>query len=455
MTATTSPRTTSPGDIHDPTSAAYKKARRKHFKSTRNRPEQVDAEWTPFRAAEKRYKARFPPPDLSDVLDLAAADPTRAEEIARGKWHGCADAVQCTEIPLRNGRTGIGYTFPGTPGLIFLPAFIAPSEQRRLVRWALCEQAKHPNETNLDTHYVLPHEGVWNQYAKSWSGEGDDAEVFPRATAQGTDTLSNQATGTETPGPRKLISNEPASTANYVELASTPKPPAPPSQTLRPVTISSLVPRLRWANIGWYYHWGTKQYDFTRGPGDISPLVRDLCKGVVESIPWERVFGDSEGQAEGRGRSGWGEDGPDWMDWKETYEPDAGIVNFYQTKDTLMAHVDRSEISATSPLVSISLGCAAVFLIGGLTRDDPPTPILLRSGDVVVMSGPACRRAYHGVPRILEGTLPSHMEGGDDWDIYEEYLRATRINVNVRQVFPKGFDPGALDLSQRTHHTNP
>lgn len=116
MTATTSTRTTSPGDIHDPTSAAYKKARRKHIKSTRHRPEQVDAEWTPFRAAEKRYKARFPPPDLSDVLDLAAADPTRAEEIARGKWHGRADAVQRTEIPLRNGRTGIGYTFPGTPG---------------------------------------------------------------------------------------------------------------------------------------------------------------------------------------------------------------------------------------------------------------------------------------------------------------------------------------------------
>lgn len=35
-------------------------------------------------------------------------------------------------------------------------------------------------------------------------------------------------------------------------------------------------------------------------------------------------------------------------------EPDAGIVNFYQTKDTLMGHVDRSEVCATSPLVSIS-----------------------------------------------------------------------------------------------------
>lgn len=31
-----------------------------------------DSEWTPFRAAEKRFKVRFPPPDLTDVLDLAS-----------------------------------------------------------------------------------------------------------------------------------------------------------------------------------------------------------------------------------------------------------------------------------------------------------------------------------------------------------------------------------------------
>jgi alkylated DNA repair protein alkB homolog 1 len=42
------------------------------------------------------------------------------------------------------------------------------------------------------------------------------------------------------------------------------------------------------------------------------------------------------------------------------------------------------------------LGNAAIFLIGGLTRDIDPTAVLLRSGDAVIMSGPACRRAYHG-----------------------------------------------------------
>ncbi|KAJ8468271.1 hypothetical protein ONZ51_g9750 [Trametes cubensis] len=435
---------TSVDDIHDPSSAAYKKARRKYFKSTRNRPPQVDADWTPFRAAEKKYKARFPPPDLSDVLDLAAGDPTRAEEVARGKWKGRADAAPLEEILLRDTDTGTpeerrkAYIFPGKPGLVLLPAYVSPVEQRRLIRWALSEQARHPNETNLDTHYVLTPDGLWNQYLRSHVSPTPEPTDQPNAP----------------PGPRKLISNEPASPENFAKLATTPKPPAPPSPSLQPVPTSALVPRLRWANIGWYYHWGTKQYDFTRGPGEIAGMVREVCKGVVASVPWERVFGGSQGE-EGMD---WGPSGPDWMDWQETYEPDAGIVNFYQTKDTLMAHVDRSELSATSPLVSMSLGCAAVFLIGGLTRDDPPIPILLRSGDVVVMSGPACRRAYHGVPRILEGTLPPHLEGvqsesrdsedGADWEIYGEYLRGTRINVNVRQVFPKGFDP-AVSLEQK------
>lgn len=54
-----------------------------------------------------------------------------------------------------------------------------------------------------------------------------------------------------------------------------------------------------------------------------------------------------------------------------------------------------------------------------------------------------------GIPRILEDTLAPHFEVGDadsDWRVYEEYLRTTRININVRQVFPKGFNP-TLDVN--------
>lgn len=121
-----------------------------------------------------------------------------------------------------------------------------------------------------------------------------------------------------------------------------------------------------------------------------------------------------------------------------------------------------------------SFGQSAIFLIGGKSKQIKPTPILLRSGDVVIMSSEA-RLSYHGVPRILappEGekvplslspdTIIHEMavddqleiaeEGyGDleedpqtnfthcqallsDWSNFESYLALSRININVRQV---------------------
>ncbi|KAI0059084.1 hypothetical protein BV25DRAFT_1918788 [Artomyces pyxidatus] len=379
--------------------AAYKRARRQHLKSTRNRPEQLDPHWTPFRIAEKKYKSHFPPPDLSNVLDLATADTSRVDEVEKGVWRGRPDAAEVRQLFTSAGRQA--YVFSSVPGLVLLPSFLSQETQKELVRWSLRDHARYPNETNLDTHYTVPSEGLWNTFRTSPS-----LVVTPRAAPSTTRSFS---------GPRELISNVPASPATYSALSAVPKPDPTPSPTVPPLPASALIPRLRWANIGWFYHWGTKQYDFTRGKQVVSETIADVCRQAVGTIPWNEVF-----------------------------EPDAGIVNFYQTKDTLMGHVDRSEVCATSPLVSVSLGNAAVFLIGGLTRDIDPVPILLRSGDIIVMSGPACRRAYHGVPRILENTLPVHLaaDGMDEWLPYSTYLETSRININVRQVFPKGFDPG-------------
>lgn len=179
----------------------------------------------------------------------------------------------------------------------------------------------------------------------------------------------------DAPGPRHPVSNTPASPATFSLLKSTPKPPQVPSVHVQSLSAAELIPRLRWANIGWSYHWGTKLYDFTREVQPVGEPFRNVCIEVVRSISWNDVFESPDADSLG----GWGDDGPDWQAWDETYgqypkwcccarmvricgyhsscalaEPDAGIVNFYQTKDTLMGHVDRSEICATSPLVSIS-----------------------------------------------------------------------------------------------------
>jgi alkylated DNA repair protein alkB family protein 1 len=103
----------------DTTSQEYKRARRHHLKTTKNRTE--DTDWTPFRVAEKKYKARFPPPDFSDVLDLALLDKARSSEIERTGWKGRADTVLSKEIGLRDAqatttRTRRAFTVTGIPG---------------------------------------------------------------------------------------------------------------------------------------------------------------------------------------------------------------------------------------------------------------------------------------------------------------------------------------------------
>lgn len=103
-------------DLHDPSTKAYKKANRQYQKATKNRASDVENEWTPFRAAEKRYKARFPPPDLGDVLDIAILDPARADEVKQGGWTGSAHSVQYKNVTSSATSRFRAYMIPQIPG---------------------------------------------------------------------------------------------------------------------------------------------------------------------------------------------------------------------------------------------------------------------------------------------------------------------------------------------------
>ncbi len=141
-----------------------------------------------------------------------------------------------------------------------------------------------------------------------------------------------------------------------------------------------------------------------------------------------------------------------------------------------------------------SLGQSALFLIGGQSKQVSPVPLLLNSGDIVIMSGPS-RLAYHGIPRVLPPS-PLHpvphclhrdqldncicmntdtriedeikqatdkvlktdqdttsdteneqstqvcsdcCELANSWDTFVDYLSVSRININVRQVVSENF----------------
>jgi len=80
-----------------------------------------------------------------------------------------------------------------------------------------------------------------------------------------------------------------------------------------------------------------------------------------------------------------------------------------------------------------SLGLSAIFLIGGHSLDDKPTALLLRSGDTIIMSRES-RLCYHGVPKVLPETN-ENLSYSNEWEEpFKNYMKSTRINLNVRQV---------------------
>lgn len=93
-------------------------------------------------------------------------------------------------------------------------------------------------------------------------------------------------------------------------------------------------------------------------------------------------------------------------------EPDICLINSYPETGRLGVHQDKDEreetIEAGIPVVSISLGDTARFLIGGLRRKDPLTALMIESGDAIIMGGPS-RLRYHGVSRIIAGTAPTEL----------------------------------------------
>ncbi|WWC58473.1 alkylated DNA repair protein AlkB [Kwoniella dejecticola CBS 10117] len=328
---------------------------------------------------------------------------------------------EMTEIQLSDGKAG----WIVAPGCILIPNFLPIDKQLDLLHASIAEYTQPPSPLSVSTHYTVP-PNLFQLYS-----EHPDHVVQPKHLTLG----SKQVGGPENaPRPRKTVETEPASVIGYDEIIARNKTWAgdAPSDKVKERTVAQLMAEMRWANLGWVYQWSTKSYDFSSDkPIPFPPDLADICKQVVRSVRWSEIF-LKEPDSRSCG----------WESWAEDYEPDTGIVNFYQIGDTLMGHVDRSELDPARPLVSLSLGHSAILLLGSASRHDPPRPIVLRSGDCLIMSA-AGRQAYHGVPRILEGTLPAHFEPADednmDLKAAKRFIATARVNINARQVFPPGF----------------
>jgi alkylated DNA repair protein alkB family protein 1 len=134
---------------------------------------------------------------------------------------------------------------------------------------------------------------------------------------------------------------------------------------------------------------------------------------------------------------------------------EAAIVNLYSPGDTLSVHRDVAE-ECGKGLISVSLGCDAIFVIGTSPLNSEPSDyggqggeyqiaekiltLRLRSGSAVYMSGES-RFAWHGVPQIVRDTCPEYLKewpaGGPDgkYEDWRGWMSGKRVNLNVRQMW--------------------
>jgi alkylated DNA repair protein alkB homolog 1 len=184
-----------------------------------------------------------------------------------------------------------------------------------------------------------------------------------------------------------------------------------------------VLKKLAWATLGYHYDWSARAYH----EGAKSAMPRELATLASVFAPG--------------------------------LDATAAIVNYYNEKSTMGGHRDDLEQALHQPIVSLSLGRPAVFVLGGETLESVPVlPILVRPGDVMVMGG-SCRLNYHSMARLVPAALPqpplvpSSQIGvneifSDECDLMRliekeelvflhEFLSQHRININLRQVYDR------------------
>ena len=247
--------------------------------------------------------------------------------------------------------------------------------------------ADRRHNTNVDLHWVLPYDDLEN------------SERSPLSCRE------------------YSLTNTDRRASSFFNLTPDSAPIIPPREPAfhQPCTITQfLCKKLRWIDLGGQYDWTEKTYCMEDAP----PFPQDIAKLT------QTFFPDTK--------------------------PEVAIVNLYSPGDTLSVHRDVSEWSENG-LISLSLGCDAIFVIGierESSEDTRTLAIRLRSGDAVYMCGPA-RHAWHGVPKIVAGTCPTwlsdwpaeratnHAQAGVseyNYGAWRGWMSNKRINLNIRQL---------------------
>ncbi|KAK8617934.1 hypothetical protein V6N13_080836 [Hibiscus sabdariffa] len=390
-----------------------------------------DAERTAFRKSEKKYKLYYEnnpksskkkkqpkQVDLSEVLDFKFISElfNQKGELPPGVVH-----VNC-------GFERSVFGLENRPGFYFIPGAVTLDEQCKWIRESLANFPQPPNRTNHNVIYGT----ISNLFAAA-----KECKIFVEEERSNND-LDSDSSGSVSNGDcgrwtfhEEDIARSRGKTCKLV----------PASVLLRKLRWSTLGLQFNWSNVGIHsfslastciFCWGDVYCLFRAHGADRIATGQDFRQNYDVSLPHKKIP-DALCQLAKRMAA-------PAMPVGEEFLPEAAIVNYFGSGDTLGGHLDDMEADWSKPIVSMSFGCKAIFLLGGKSREDEPLAMFLRSGDVVLMAGEA-RECFHGVPRIFTDEenaeiTPLESQFSDEDDrCFLNYIRTSRININIRQVF--------------------
>lgn len=168
---------------------------------------------------------------------------------------------------------------------------------------------------------------------------------------------------------------------------------------------------LRWVTLGRHHNWLETVPGDEKSAGEIPELFSKIGQELAKLLCFET----------------------------ENFKTEASIVNFYPaSKSSIGIHRDDADYQV-APIITISLGCPGIFIIGKGERDEDCHEVYLQHGDVCVLEG-LDRGALHAVPRIVSEEEAKKMSipfcSPLENDPVSAYLRQARINISLRQITP-------------------
>jgi alkylated DNA repair protein alkB family protein 1 len=364
-----------------------------------------------FKVAQGRYKRRPNDPDrvddLHEVIDFH--NPNSSHQTKNGRIRRIEPTRYYSSDSNENNDciySGPIYTLNDFySGFLFFPAALSTPVQNALAYAAVRSYCEFPHVTNIHGVPPKPTENVNHTSPSMW-------EIWKQEQEQ--QRQQQQSNGNQILK-RTMNTNQ-----------------NPYYRCFR---------KLSWATMGYHYDWTERAYR----EQNQSPMPDELVKLGQLFAHTAAVLSSADTSSQHH--------------HLYSYQPTACIVNYYDEKSVMGGHRDDLEQALNKPIVSISLGRPAIFLLGGKSLDEEPVlPILLRPGDVMILGGD-CRLNYHSMARLLPAQLPTEDRmqrfdprlqiqlkqlfgvqneqtvTGAEKELLHRFLSDHRININLRQVY--------------------